>query len=185
MFKKYCLPIITEWFEFEIWDYYTNSIYFNPLIHSHSPFTLLYPIPLPSSPPPLSPHLADHPTATITYQELTVTSSTPHQLNFTDGDEGPTFVCKASGYSSPTLTWQKNYGSSLLPNQVNSTVVNGSLQLIRELHWPRSLRHSDSGSYSCTAQNNNGTDTATLNLLVRRELVPWVGLWGGIGLALT
>ena len=122
------------------------------------------------SPPP------DRPTTTIIYQQLSVTSSTPYRLNLTHGDEGLTFVCTSSGYFPPTLTWQKDNGGSPLPDHINPVVDSSGVQPIHELRWSRSLRHTDSGTYSCTAENDNGTDTATLDLLVQCELVLWAGL---------
>ena len=185
--------------------YNINSDHFNPLIPSHFPISFLYLFPLP---PPLSPlpssssfysssssslpssspsshisssssPLPDRPTTTVTYQQLSVTSSTPYRLNLTHGDEGPTFACMSSGYFPPTLTWQKDNGGSPLPNQVNSVIDSSDVQPIHELRWSRSLRYTDSGTYSCTAENDNGTDTATLDLLVQCELVLWAGLRGG------
>ena len=58
---------------------------------------------------------------------------------------------------------------------------NEGVQPIRELRWSRSLSYTDSGSYLCRAENDNGTDNATLDLLVRCELVFRAGLRVAIG----
>ena len=58
---------------------------------------------------------------------------------------------------------------------------NEGVQPIRELRWSRRLSYTDSGSYLCRAENDNGTDNATLDLLVRCKLVFRAGLRAAIG----
>ena len=81
------------------------------------------------------------------------------QVNRLDGDAASTFSCRSDGFPQPTITWSKEGG---LP--VGVTSRSSSSEQI--LEWNRNLEYTDSGTYTCIAQNGLNTSMGTLNLLV-------------------
>ena len=111
----------------------------------------------------------DTPEVAISYQDSTnqtITSSSQLLLVVAEeGDPAPTFACSAHGSPAPVLSWVGS-GGAALPSGV-SLMANrlGGLDLV----WTRALQYRDSGDYQCVASNSIGTETITLQLLVRRE----------------
>lgn len=88
----------------------------------------------------------------------------------TQGDPPPTFTCFADGIPFTNLMWR--YGGlnddGALPSGVTQILVPTSESKIN-LVWSRPLEYSDSGRYHCNVNNNNGSITTILDLLVKRE----------------
>ena len=98
-----------------------------------------------------------------------------------------TFVCSASGIPAPTITWFRLVGN--MPNELNKVVdrrVSISDLLINENYEPPDGRgtvfmvtsrltrsgsyDSDSGTYSCQAENEFGNAMREFELIVQGEV---------------
>ena len=98
-----------------------------------------------------------------------------------------TFVCSASGIPAPTITWFSLVGN--MPTELNKTVdsrVSMSDLMITENYEPLDGRgtvflvtsrltlsrsnDSDSGTYSCQAENEFGNATREFELIVQGKV---------------
>ncbi|XP_066112042.1 hemicentin-2 isoform X1 [Saccopteryx bilineata] len=70
-----------------------------------------------------------------------------------------TLDCDANGFPAPEIVWFKD--GQLIPDVGGHRLLNGA----RALHFPR-IQESDSGLYSCRAENQAGTAQKDLELLV-------------------
>ena len=81
------------------------------------------------------------------------------------GDAALTISCSSSGFPQPDLSWTRTEGGEEIPSMV-TPVLNGDRL---NLEWNRPLMFSDSGRYSCRGENDQGDDTAMLDLFVARK----------------
>ena len=95
-------------------------------------------------------------------------------LIFDHGAPGPTGItCSADGYLPPTVEWTRGNGRGLPSGILQQSTPSSNGNAAVELRWQRVMEFTDSGSYVCRAFNVNGTDSASLELLVRSEyMVP-------------
>ena len=82
-----------------------------------------------------------------------------------------TFICTASGYPLPTLSWKRgrvslNNGSQLIIYEEQVT-VGGSIAVQSTLEISH-VEPDDAAQYICVANNTFGSDTANFNLTVNR-----------------
>ena len=93
----------------------------------------------------------------------------------TDADAGNTvlFTCVAVGDPLPSITWSRQNGSVLENNSritiLEELVSEGGLTFVKSILEVCSLEVSDSSNYSCSAQNDFGSDTSTFELSVSPE----------------
>ena len=81
------------------------------------------------------------------------------------------FICIASGYPLPTLSWKRgrvslNNGSHLIIYEEQVT-VGGSVAVKSTLEISH-VEPDDAAQYICVANNTFGSDTANFNLTVNR-----------------
>ena len=108
----------------------------------------------------------DSPTAVISHNR-----SMPSQqlyLILDDGVPGLTITCSADGYLPPTVEWVKDNGGGL-PHGILQHNIPSNGEVAVQLRWQREMDFTDSGFYVCRASNSNGTNTATLELLVQSK----------------
>ena len=93
----------------------------------------------------------------------------------TDVDAGNTvlFTCVALGDSLPSITWSRQNGS-VLDNDTGVTIYEelvseGGLIFVQSILEVCSVEELDSGNYSCSADNDFGSDTSTFELTVSAE----------------
>ena len=91
-------------------------------------------------------------------------------LIFDHGAPAPTITCLADGYHPPTVEWIKDNGRGL-PTGILQQNIPSNREVAVQLRWQRMMEFTDSGSYICRASNNNGNDSATLDLLVQSKYV--------------
>ena len=71
-------------------------------------------------------------------------------------DQKLTVACTAQGQPIPAISWSVD-GQSIVTDDSFIVDSDGSLVI-------RSVRPEDEGSYTCTAANTNGEDTATIDV---------------------
>ena len=98
----------------------------------------------------------------------------PLHLSFDHGTPGPTGItCSADGYLPPTVKWTRGNGRGLPSGILQQSAPSSNGKAAVQLRWQRVMEFTDSGPYICRAFNDNGTDSASLELLVRSEyMVP-------------
>ena len=97
------------------------------------------------------------------------------QLNIIEGSNG-SITCTATGYPVPTVVWQNSDGSSLSNNRlisgspvISSTGVGNVTSVSVELMVIGALR-VDTGTYRCSASNDDGDITRNVNITVLCKL---------------
>ena len=112
----------------------------------------------------------DSPTAVLSYNRTTsIPGTQPLHLIFNDGAPGPAITCSASGYPPPVVEWIRDNGRGLPSGILQQVAPSSNGEKAIQLRWQREMEFTDSGSYVCRAFNNNGTDSATLELLVQSK----------------
>jgi len=98
-----------------------------------------------------------------------VMSFTQDPINITIGQNLLTIIdtklsihCEASGVPVPKIAWTR--GNESLPSDGRMSVKNGTLVIVE-------METSDSGNYSCTAENTAGRASVSSNVTVAGERV--------------
>ena len=92
-------------------------------------------------------------------------TETEQVYNFTEGDTSIT--CTATGYPVPDIVWLNNDGSEVDKNRVktDSAMATGVGNLYN-VSVSMTIGRSDTGVYTCTANNSIGNDTRTINITI-------------------
>lgn len=109
----------------------------------------------------------DSPVATISEDRLNLFSSCLHSnVVVEEGYKSPHFIC-SGGDTSPVATslWGGQNGHVAFP----SGVAQIQRSQISELQWRRAVETTDSGNYTCYAENSVGVSSILLVLQVRRK----------------
>ena len=81
--------------------------------------------------------------------------------------ENDNITCTATGYPVPDIVWENDDGSS-------NRLVTGSLKAdngnIPSVSVSLTVRRTDTGVYSCVANNSVGNDIHTINVIVQCKL---------------
>lgn len=98
-----------------------------------------------------------------------VTSFSQDLVNITIGQNLLTIIdtklsihCEASGVPVPKIAWTR--GNETLPSDGRMSVQNGTLVLVE-------METSDSGNYTCTAENTAGRASVSSNITVAGKQV--------------
>ena len=78
-------------------------------------------------------------------------------------DNNITLTCSASGIHLPTITWSRG-GENIREEKITQNAVNETF-LISEVKL-FNTEQTDTGNYSCSANNSAGVDTQTFYLQV-------------------
>ena len=100
-----------------------------------------------------------------------VTSFSQDQVNITIGQNLLTIIdtkllihCEASGVPVPKIAWTR--GNETLPSDGRMSAKNGTLVIVE-------VETSDSGNYTCTADNTAGTASVSSNVTVAgKKVIP-------------
>jgi len=86
----------------------------------------------------------------------------PENISAFDNDSNVIFECTTTGFPIPTLSWYHNgnllanYSRTVIQDKI---VVNGGVIFLASTLEICSTHASDSGTYSCIAENRLGTDS--------------------------
>ena len=100
---------------------------------------------------------------------MSIPGTQPLYLIFDHGAPRPTITCSANGNPLPTVQWVRGNGGGLPSGILQQNAPSSNREVAKQLSWQRNMEFTDSGSYVCRAFNSNGTDNATLELLVQSK----------------
>lgn len=111
------------------------------------------------------------------FVDIVIPSVASSNTTYVTNEQTPvTLRCSATGVPIPSITWFKN-GTPIPNNASRITISNNDSQLFsdtmlygltQELTINDTI-DSDSSTYSCTANNSAGSNTAVFELIVRRK----------------
>ena len=107
------------------------------------------------------------------------------QFNITEGSNGGSITCTATGYPVPTVVWQNSDGSSLSNNRlvsgspvISSTGVGNVSSVSVELMVIGAMR-VDTGMYTCSASNSVGSVARSIDITVQGKHINLIHIWYG------
>ncbi|KAK7497414.1 hypothetical protein BaRGS_00011256, partial [Batillaria attramentaria] len=104
----------------------------------------------------------------------------PHSDTVTEGDTSVTFICKASGYPTPTL--RITFGSTQVSQSEQTSADKITSQTVLTYTIPR-VNCDDKGNYTCTADNGftgAASVSVQLNMESCDEDLPAAAIVGGV-----